>query len=348
MDLDDAAGGLRGLRATLSPELIEVVCDSYGFSRVDNVVDLGGSSSLNTLIDDGGNRYVVRVYRPYVTKARLNDIQHVRRELAAYGAPCSDIFPTQNGKPWIVFDNRLVEVENYVDHDMYMDSWEQLEVALPMLGHIHSILRDVVISPAGKYPVFANYIEPQVVMERTHRGTRRIRSWNSSPAGLHLADSAEELAYFVTTIEHSLNSVLPRQLVQGDFWHNNVFFRNGNVVLITDFDFMGERARIDDLALTLYFTSLKYAEHPVSDEQLRKLSRLVDAYESGLDDSLSSAERAALPLALARQPLWSIGGWVTLLDVEVTAQQHAKGTSWAVDWALEIVHQIDRWQTTFA
>ena len=104
MNQDDPAGGLRGFRATPSPELIEAVCDAYRFDKLDDVVDLGGSSSLNLLIDDGGRRYVVRVYRPYVTKARLNDIQHVRRELVAYGAPCSDIFLTQNEQPWIVFD----------------------------------------------------------------------------------------------------------------------------------------------------------------------------------------------------------------------------------------------------
>jgi hypothetical protein len=46
--------------------------------------------------------------------------------------------------------------------------------------------------------------------------------------------------------------------------------------------------------------------------------------------------------------LWSIGGWVALLDDAAIAQQHAEGTVWAVEWAMEIVGQIERWQTAFA
>jgi hypothetical protein len=53
-------------------------------------------------------------------------------------------------------------------------------------------------------------------------------------------------------------------------------------------------------------------------------------------------------LALAAQPLWSIGGWVALLDDKAAAQEHAAGTLWAVEWALEIVRHLDRWQTAFA
>ena len=111
---------------------------------------------------------------------------------------------------------------------------------------------------------------------------------------------------------------------------------------------MGARARIDDLALTLYFASLTYAEDPASDDQIRRLRRLIDAYNRGLATPLSSAERAALPLALARQPLWSIGGWVALLDDQQSARQHAAGTVWQVGWALGIMGELDGWQTAFA
>ena len=348
MNRDDAAGGLRGLRAPLSSALIQAVRDAYGFSGAEDIVDLGGASSLNLRVGEGGRRYVVRAYRPYVTSARLDDIQQVRRQLGAAGVPCSDVLLTRDARPWIVFDDRLVEVEHHVDHDVCMDSWERLESALPMLGHIHTILRGTTTGRAGRRPVFANHLESQIALDRTRRGTQRIRGWASSPSELHLADTADELAHLVTTLEHDLLSGLPRQLVHGDFWHDNVLFRSGDVVLVADLGFMGERARIDDLALTLYFTSLKYAEDSVSDDHLRRLRRLVDAYDSGLADRLSRAERAALPLALARQPLWSIGGWVALLDDEAAARQHAAGTSWALDWALSIVREINRWQTAFA
>jgi homoserine kinase type II len=328
--------------------LLEAVRDCYGIGSVNDAIDLGGSSSLNLLMRDEGRRYVVRVYRPYVTEARLGDIHLARQALTSQGVPCPEIVPTWDGRPWMMLNGRMVEVEPYVNRDADMDSWERLEAALPILGRIHTILRDLEVGPDGKKPLFANHIEPQDALDGTLRGTRRIRGWRPSPAEARLADAAEELAHLLAAAEEDLAPSLPRQLVHGDFWDNNVFFRDGRVVLVTDFDFMGERARVDDLALTLYFSSLKYPEDRVSDDQLQRLRRLVDAYDSGLGDPLTDAERAALPLAMARQPLWSIGGWVALLDDEKSSRQHAAGTFWAVHWALGIVHELHRWQAVFA
>lgn len=111
---------------------------------------------------------------------------------------------------------------------------------------------------------------------------------------------------------------------------------------------MGERARIDDVGLTLYFTSLKYAETASSDAQRQRLHKLVDAYDSGLTTPLSRVERAVLSLAIARQPRWSVGGRVALLDDEQSARHHAAGTMWQVEWALGIMSELDKWQLAFA
>ncbi len=349
MNMDNAGSGLRGLRATLSPELFTALSDHYDIDIGEDIFDLGGSSNLNLLVSNNSRQYVLRVYRPYVTETRLRGLHLVRRELTARGVPCAEVVATRDGQSWTVLDGRLVEVEHYVEHDGDMDSWERLEMGLPILGRIHSILQDIKVNSDTRKPLFANYIEPRDALKRTLQGTRRIREWdNPSPAELRLADAAEELAHLLSSIEPNLVSVLPRQLVHGDFWDNNVFFRDDHVVLVTDFDFMGERARIDDLALTLYFTCLKYPEDRLSDDGLRRLRGLVDAYDSGLDDPLTSAEREALPLAIARQPLWSMGGWVALLDDEGSARRHAAEIGWDVEWALRVVYEMDRWQAAFA
>jgi Ser/Thr protein kinase RdoA (MazF antagonist) len=127
-----------------------------------------------------------------------------------------------------------------------------------------------------------------------------------------------------------------------------VFFRQGRVVLVTDFDFMGERARIDDLALTLYYTNSTFSEDPVSDHRMSRLRRLVDAYDRGLDDPLTRVERAALPLAIARQPLWWVGRWLALLDDEGQARRGLAEMSWDVEWALQVMREAGRWQAAFA
>jgi homoserine kinase type II len=120
------------------------------------------------------------------------------------------------------------------------------------------------------------------------------------------------------------------------------------VVLVADFDFMGERARIDDVALTLYFANLSLGGDPAAGESATALRRLLDAYDGGLEVPLTEQERAALPWAVARQPLWGIGGWVRLLDDEATARRHAAGVTPGMEWALAVTQDVERWRAAFA
>ena len=131
--------------------------EQYGIAG--NVVrDLGGSSNLNLLIEDAGHRYVARVHRPWVTASRLADMQAVRRELARGGVPCAQPLKTREGDTWIVVEDRLVEVEPYVEHDAKMDSWQRLEVALPLLGRTHELMRPLEVSEDGRHPLAANHV----------------------------------------------------------------------------------------------------------------------------------------------------------------------------------------------
>lgn len=355
MSMDNAGNGQRGSRAIPSARLIEQLRERYGLDEAEEPLDLGGSSCLTLRVSAGGDRCVARVYRPHVTPARLEAIQQVRRALARGGVPGPEGVPTREGEPWTVIDGRLVEVERFVESDECMDSWERLDAGLPWLGRIHSLLRGVAVNSDGRTPLFANHIEPGDALAGTQRAARRVRAWAPSAEELRLIEMAEELAERVAAAERDIAPLLPRQLCHGDYWDNNVYFRKAgtapegwSMVLVTDFDFMGERARIDDLALTLYYTNSTFSEDPLSDDRLGRLGRLVDAYEHGLDEPLSSAERAALPWALARQPLWWVGGWLALLDDEEVARRGLPEMAGDLTWALQVTREVGRWQAAFA
>lgn len=326
--------------------LFDALHDRYGIRGGEGVTDLGGSSNLNLLLADGRHRYVVRVYRPWVTVARLVDMQLVRGHLARGGVPCAVPISTLDGVSWIPVGGRLVEVEPYVEHDARMDSWERLEAGLPMLGRIHTLLRPLDVSEDGRKAPAANHIEPRDVLTGTLCGTECIRHWNASLEEIALADASEELARLVDRAERGVTG-LPRQLVHGDYWDNNVLFREGRIVLVADLDFFGERSRVDDLALTLYYTNSTFSDDPVSDDRVRRLRALVDAYDSGLGEPLTSAERAALPLALARTPLCFIT-MIASVDSEAGARRLAAEMSADVAWALAIVRDLERWQSAFS
>ncbi len=327
------------------PGLFDALRDRYGIRDSGGGRDLGGSSNLNLLLANTGRRYVVRVHRPWVTPARLADMQLVREHLAGGGVPCALPIPTLDGQPWILVDGRLVEVEPYVEHDAKMDSWELLEAALPLLGRIHELMGPLRVSEDGRRAPAANNIEPGDALPGTLRGIERIRQWDASPNEFRLAADSEELARLVDRTERRIEA-LPRQLVHGDYWDNNVLFHRGRVALVADLDFMGERSRVDDLVLTLYYTNSTFSDDPVSDGRIRQLGTLVDAYDSGLQKPLTSAERAALPVALARAPLCFIA-MVASADSEAGARRLAAEMSGDVAWALAIVGDLDRWQSAF-
>ena len=291
---------------------------------------------------------MARVYRPWVSPARLHDIQRTRRRLAGHGFPCQVPIVASSGNDWTFVGGRLLEVEEYVEHDGHMDTFDRVASGLRILGQIHAVLDAVHASTDGGAPRFVNYIAPEDVIEGTARGAARIRSWSPTAEEARLADAAEELAAAVGEIQRAIGyAALPRQLVHGDFWENNVMYRGDDVVLIHDFDHMGERPRIDDVALTLYYMNSESAADLGVDRRVQLLRRLVDAYDSGLENRLTSAERAALPVVLARQPLWSVGGWIAELDDDGAARAHAAGMSPAVEFALEITRDLPRWQESF-
>jgi homoserine kinase type II len=217
-----------------------------------------------------------------------------------------------------------------------MNTLARVRCGLALLGRIHALLRTFPSSASVSRPRFANYIAAAGLTDAVATGTRRIRAWQPTPAEGRLADLADELAGVLAGQEHA---PLRPQLVHGDFWDDNVRFHNEQVALVADFDFLGERPRIDDLALTLYYTSVDIADITSDPGQLIEL---VDTYEAGLGARLSQDERAAVPLAMARQPLWSISVWVALLDSQATARRHLAATAAELDGALRFAGRIAR------
>jgi homoserine kinase type II len=339
---DDAGGGRRGLRPQTSLELLDALERHYGVVPVDSPRDLGGASNLNLLVDDGHGRLVLRVYRPGVSAARLADIQNARRQLHAARFPCLAPIASEDGQYFAAVGASLIELEEYVVTDGRMNTVARVEEGLRALGAMHNVLRDVAVSSESESPPFVNYLSPEELVESCRRGVDRIRSWRPTPGEAALADRAEELVDAIGQAYPSASAAIATQLVHGDFWDNNVLYRGSEVVLIHDFDHMGVRARIEDVALTLYFLGCEPAvTGTVSVQWLR---RMTDAYDAGLHEHLSADERAALPIALAKQPLWSLGRWIAELDDVRAAREHAAGLLESVELALDMMRTLPEWQ----
>jgi hypothetical protein len=111
---------------------------------------------------------------------------------------------------------------------------------------------------------------------------------------------------------------------------------------------LGGSSSLDDLALTLHCARADLDAEGGAAEARARLRRLVAGYDAGLEVPLSAAERAALPVAMARQPLSSIGGWVARLDDETTARRHAAGMGTELAAALQVMADLERWRDALA
>ena len=76
------------------------------------------------------------------------------------------------------------------------------------------------------------------------------------------------------------------------------------------------------------------------------------AYADQLATPLTEDEMAALPISLARQPLWNYGVWLIAQTDDDRDNSHARrdamSTAPAVARALEIMSEPHRWTEAFA
>jgi aminoglycoside phosphotransferase (APT) family kinase protein len=195
-----------------------------------------------------------------------------------------------------------------------MDTLPRIRQAMPLLARLHDALEHANLPHGTDEFRFGNYLAAADITTKTAAGVRRIRSL--TPSLNRVADAAEAVADELAATPTSTDP-LPPQWCHGDYWDNNVLFRDRHVVLVTDFGFMNRRRRVDDLALTLYFAlgKLDAAAHP---DPSAELAALVNAYDSGArhPSPMTNETHCHLPSPGNRCGRWACGpsNWMTTLQ----------------------------------
>jgi Ser/Thr protein kinase RdoA (MazF antagonist) len=317
-------------RPSLTPEILTFVEDQYGLCSNEPPPDLGGSFHLNVLVDG----HVLRVYGPWVSAARLEELQGIRGRLRSEGIPVPEVRPALDGSPWCVHDGCVLEVERYID-GMPMSSWEQLRTGMHTLGRLHALMADLELQVP---PPIANHLPEADALTATFDALAVVRAWGPTRQEERYAEIAEALAGMLPVLD------LPCQPVHGDFKDTNVLFRNMDLVAVLDFDFMGVRPRIDDLALPLHYLLQTGA-------RLSQVRGLVDAYDSGCATPLSSLERRALPFAMARMSLAYLQYLLLPGDEQYMLRirrEFNEERGPACEWWLRTMREATLWESAFS
>ena len=95
------------------------------------------------------------------------------------------------------------------------------------------------------------------------------------------------------------------------------------------------------------FTTVTFRQRYRPPGRIGRLRELVDAYDAGLRDHLSAHECAVLPLALIRNVLPPFCNLWHVRDKAVYRKYVSQITS-EVEWSLELLVEVERWQRGFA
>lgn len=322
----------------VTDELIEELGGRFNLDRTTRWLDLGGGFTLNLLVPGGhDSALVVRIHRWSTTAERLDAEQEVRRLLAQAGVPTVVALATDRLR-----SGHLVELERYVPSDGWMNTRERLLTGFGHLARLHEVLRRSELPDASRTTVASNHIGLHVAAAATRRGAERIRGW-SLPRLAAFADRAVDLIEAVTEAERRWDLNRIEQVVHGDFWDNNVPFLGTRLQAILDFGFMARRFRVDDVALPFWFYLLEPQHRLPGEAERRFLRSLLDSYDGAASQPLSFSERMSLPLVVARQPAWSVGGWIMQLDDE-SARHHALDAAAELEVAETIWRDVRLWQ----
>lgn len=330
-------------RLIVTDDLVDEIATRFGYRRPDSWELLSSSWTTNLRLGYGRSALVSRVHQSWTDLDRLAAIQLVRRSAHEAGLPTELPIPDPQGETVITLGNgALAELEPYVQWSRRMKTPELLIRGFAALGRLHDVLVDLDLHSSARTAPHANHLASDGATMLTRQGAERIRSWDD-PKLNTFADDVVAHIDAVVDAETSFAHGQVTQVVHGDFWDNNVLFAGDDLVALIDFDFMGERWRIDDLALPIWFYLLEPPHHLPDDHDVGLVRRLVDAYDSGTSRPLSSEERLALPLAIARQPAWSVGRWVLELDEE-DAVGHARSAVQEFPVAQQIMINLRSWQ----
>lgn len=311
-----------GPRAIDSARLIATARAAWEIPNVTGIDDLGGTYNLNLRLSTDHDGVVLRVYRPWVSSERLASTQEVRATLHDRGLPVLPPIPTPSGAMAITVDDRLAELEAWQPDDGGTTDRERLLAAAALLGRLHQGLRAITLAiPFVPAPV-SNDLAPAVFddwLARTQRAIAEAPRTSQTSLALQATTEAATIAQAARTIPRGDG---PRQLVHGDYGHENVRFTGAIATAIVDFDFLHEGERIVDLADLAFsphwMREFEQVERSPAGRDWMIVPELIRCYDVATDRPLSGDEIAALPLAMAAVPLnWIAASW--LLDDPVAA-----------------------------
>jgi Ser/Thr protein kinase RdoA (MazF antagonist) len=215
-----------------------MACWNIGTIQSVAIPEIGTINTIRILDTDHG-KFVLRIYRHHILK-RIETELRVVRWVAERGIPAVLPLQTCDGKGFVEYNDQFVTLLPFVSGYQVLRDQLQLGDVAQMgrfLGQVHRVLSEY---PIDDMPLVSVHIEP----EETLAGIDRLEGLVRAVPNPHVTDE-----YALTRLisrrewlqgrgKEDVSGLfqLPFQVVHGDFQETNVFFENGEISALIDWD----------------------------------------------------------------------------------------------------------------
>jgi len=260
----------------LTADLLEELADDYGFGRISSSVPIPqGSVNTNYLLETAKGRYLLRIDE---AKSEME----VKREidllsfLHKHAFPCPHPLQDRKGRYYREYRTRCLSISKYAEGRMVAPDGlraSQLEGVGRTLAELHII---------GKG--YKKGIDNRFSFERIADLYNNVRGRLPSYFRRITRTLDDEIDY----LNRYLESKLPKGIIHGDLFADNILFRGERLITVLDFEAACRGKFIFDIATAV--NALCFVSGQYSLERFRQLLR---GYESLR--TLSLAEWDAFP-----------------------------------------------------
>ena len=293
--MTDESAADRYSRPSVEDEAIRTLLERIGVTSTP--ADLGGTMSLNLHLEELG--VVLRVHGRFEHEARIRALREIRLRLDAHNLTVGVPQPLL-GEELIAVGGRVAEAETFVDAEKPPPTWDAYVWMYEAMGRLHKAIDDGARGLELPAPEVATFATPTEL--RAWLATTRIAVSGDE----HATAIAGQVGDMLGPLERQWTFVegLPEQLVHGDVRLGNVA-RASSGAAYFDFGFCARRARIHELAYSLFWIVLKPDDSGrAEDFEWSGVRELFAAYEESAQTTISRQEWRAVAPLLAAIPMY--------------------------------------------
>lgn len=275
------------------------ILKEYGFKKVHKIEGISeGILNTNYLIEGDRGKFVLRILEGDREKEEEEKELSLLRSLYNNGFPCSYPLYTDNGTPFITYKGKLLSLFSFVEGDKPKEitSNEVSEIGTSLAkfhlhSHGHSIKRLRMIDMDYFY-----------------------RKIEDAPLKEILGEDYESLIDYYNYSTQIDYSHLPSGIIHNDIFPDNVFFKNGKISGLIDFNDSMNGPFIFDIAIIINY----WIRYRVEDNNVQEMliETLLEAYNRVRP--ISSEELKLLDEAILRSILTFIFLRINKFHVEDT------------------------------